>query len=369
MSGSRALVLWAHPSSLNLGVQALAQGAAALLDRAGFRSVDHQDFTVGAGPHAPTLRRGLNELVASRDLSRWFSSYDLVMDMAGGDSFASIYGARRLIQICVVRQVAVRSGVYTLLGPQTLGPFETRPSLALAKWSLRGVHRVMARDTASQAFATSRLRVDSILSTDVVFGLPTSPRPPRASYDVLLNASGLLWTSDAHGRSQAYRALMSNLIRQLRAKGRAVTLFPHVLANNTMDDDMKACSDLQREIPGLKIAAPTDVASARAIIARSNLVVGSRMHACLNALSVGTPAVALSYSRKFAALFRDLGWSHVHELSSNSDDVIAAALSSCAYLATDQAHSDLVALRLRTDELNRAAVAELRRLSAGHGSA
>jgi polysaccharide pyruvyl transferase WcaK-like protein len=32
------------------------------------------------------------------------------------------------------------------------------------------------------------------------------------------------------------------------------------------------------------------------------------MHACLNALSMGTPAIPWAYSRKFAPLMSDLGW-------------------------------------------------------------
>ena len=32
------------------------------------------------------------------------------------------------------------------------------------------------------------------------------------------------------------------------------------------------------------------------------------MHACLNALSTGVPAIAMAYSRKFAPLFDVIGW-------------------------------------------------------------
>jgi polysaccharide pyruvyl transferase WcaK-like protein len=45
------------------------------------------------------------------------------------------------------------------------------------------------------------------------------------------------------------------------------------------------------------------------------------MHACLNALSVGTPAIPLAYSRKFDSLMRDLGWEHTVDLRTDSDAV------------------------------------------------
>ena len=49
-------------------------------------------------------------------------------------------------------------------------------------------------------------------------------------------------------------------------------------------------------------------------------MIGSRMHACLNALSVGTPAIPLAYSRKFAPLLGDLGWAHVVDLRTQASD-------------------------------------------------
>ena len=38
------------------------------------------------------------------------------------------------------------------------------------------------------------------------------------------------------------------------------------------------------------------------------------MHACLNAVSTGTPAIAIAYSRKFKPLFDEIGWPHVLQL-------------------------------------------------------
>ena len=63
------------------------------------------------------------------------------------------------------------------------------------------------------------------------------------------------------------------------------------------------------------------------MLAGASLVVGSRMHACLNALSVGTPAVPLAYSRKFAPLMADLGWEHVIDLRAETGGVGARVTS------------------------------------------
>ena len=45
------------------------------------------------------------------------------------------------------------------------------------------------------------------------------------------------------------------------------------------------------------------------------------MHACLNSLSVGTPAIPLAYSRKFAPLLADSGWTRCVDLRNSADPV------------------------------------------------
>ena len=64
------------------------------------------------------------------------------------------------------------------------------------------------------------------------------------------------------------------------------------------------------------------------------------MHACLNALSVGTPAIPLAYSRKFEPLLADLGWRSVVDLRTSDD-----AANAVAVLAD---RDDLVELAIRS---------------------
>src|SRR5699024_10969139 len=75
------------------------------------------------------------------------------------------------------------------------------------------------------------------------------------------------------------------------------------------DNDVPAARELAAQVDGdLEVVVPTDLDSVRETIAGARLLIGSRMHACLNALSVGTPAIPLAYSRKFAPLLDSVGW-------------------------------------------------------------
>ncbi len=317
----KALLLWADSDSPNLGVRVLAAGTEELLKtRWPELTVDSylRPFPDGPAPMYLGYRQ-LIEGVARRSApaSRWFQSYDLVVDTGGGDSFADIYGIDRLAIISALRLCAARSGTPVVLGPQTIGPFGTFRGKALGRASLLGTKSVIARDSESRSYARGALHRDVALSSDVVFALPTET-PAREEVDVLFNVSGLLWRDNKHVDSAAYRALCRDSVRLISERGFNVKLLSHVLANETGDEDETACRALADELPDhpLQVVIPNDLEDVRAHIASSRIVVGARMHACLNALSLGVPALPLAYSRKFAPLMNDLGWEHSLEISS-----------------------------------------------------
>jgi len=318
----RALVLWADDRSPNLGVRALAHGSAALVRRAfPDAEVDLQNFGKGAAPvpiggWRPLVRE---HVTGRHGLREWLSGYDLVVDTRSGDSFADIYGLQRLTAMTALSDLAVRAKVPVVLGPQTIGPFGTRRGRALARHTLRRATTVMARDHVSAEGARSLGREPDVLTTDVVFALPV-PTVERTR-DVLLNVSGLLWNPGPHVDAGGYRATVEQLVEALVAEGRHVTLLAHVLSSNKVDDDVPVVTEIAHRHAGVDVLVPTDLADVREAVASAQLVVGSRMHACLNALSVGTPAIPLAYSRKFEPLLDDLGWRATVDLRTSTDPV------------------------------------------------
>ena len=96
----KVVILWADTHSANLGVRVLAEGTAALA-RTAFGPdtiIAHQDFG------SLTIGTRLTPRVVSRDVGRrngpikaGLRGYDVVLDTGAGDSFADIYGLKRLI--------------------------------------------------------------------------------------------------------------------------------------------------------------------------------------------------------------------------------------------------------------------------------
>ena len=355
---TRVLVAWVDPGTPNLGVRALGAGTEALVRRcAPDAEVVAHNYGRGDGPvNIGVPRTLLREAVLdSRGARTWLRGFDLVIDTRQGDSFADIYGSLRLRAQSSFAEFVHHCGVPLAMGPQTIGPFHTRRGRLLARRSLRVADLVMARDHRSAQTAADLGRPVDVVTTDVVFALPVpAAAEPR---DVLVNVSGLLWNSDDHGSSEAYRRVVDDLISGLRASGRSVSLLAHVLDTDNPDSDTPTVRALAAE-HGLECVVPAGLDEARAVMAGAELVVGSRMHACLNSLSVGTPAIPLAYSRKFAPLLADVGWEHVVSLAEADP---AGRVLDIASGATGL-EREVAQVRTRADELLDVAAEALGRL-------
>ena len=321
----KALVLWADAHSPNLGVRTLAAGTAALATQVwpGGEVVFHN-----FGRPIPQLPVGrftslARERVTGRGgMQRWLGEFDVVLDTRSGDSFTDIYGMRRLSMMSAIAECATQAGTPVVLGPQTLGPFNTHRGRWLARHALRRAALVMARDTASARYAASLGHPPDLTTTDVVFAIPV---PDVAhSRDIVLNVSGLLWRENSHLDSERYRRTVTTLLEALLSSGREVALLAHVLESPSADNDVPAVRELAAGASkSVEVVVPNSLSESRDVVASASVVIGSRMHACLNALSVGVPAVSLAYSRKFAPLLGDLGWGATVDLRTEDAPVDA----------------------------------------------
>jgi colanic acid/amylovoran biosynthesis protein len=328
----RVLILWADVSSPNFGVQALALGARQAIKIANPECVveflSHKSVVSAGGITRKDL---LLSFVRPRgSLMNYLGNFDLILDMGEGDSFSEIYGLQRLLMLAATKYLAAREGVALVLGPQTFGPFTSSLSKMIAKWSARRALEVFVRDSASEQAASS-LNVGASLSTDVVFllGRPLQPATAR----ILVNVSGLIWAGAVQGIPAAkYRRECLALIESLLAHGRDVSLLVHVAGGDALDNDRHAAEAIRAELD-VEVMEPKDVLEAREVIAGSAAVIGARMHACLNALSLGIPAFPWAYSRKFEPLFLDLGWTPLIDLRTEAHPA-AATLELLALLPT-----------------------------------
>ncbi|MBP2437069.1 polysaccharide pyruvyl transferase family protein [Microbacterium amylolyticum] len=359
----RVLVLWADSRSANLGVQVLAYGMKELARRAWGSDVqvDFQDYGRGDSDVAFGNRAIVADLGKRRgDLKVKLSSYDLIIDSGAGDSFADIYGAQRLLWMANANRLAASLNVPVVLGPQTIGPFNTWWGKAIGRYVMQRANQVHSRDRASSDYVSELLgRRPDVSSTDVVFALPV----PNVSEkrDVLLNVSGLLWQENHHVDYEKYRRVIREIIAEMTRNGRTVSLLSHVIESESPDNDVPVCRALADEL-NLEALVPVDVTEARRMVASAELVIGSRMHACLNALSVGTRSLPLAYSRKFAPLMNDIGWSHVHDLR-DEDLTVERIVAEAEELLRGEYDDELDALRANAESRLSDSIEALKKIS------
>lgn len=322
----KVLVLWADNRAANYGLRVLASGARSFIKHAlpgKDVSVDFQDFGPGDSNVSFGTRSILKDaLRLDGPIKSKIRQYDLILDTGAGDSFADIYGLKRLSFIAYAHLMARFLKRPIVFLPQTIGPFNTRVGKAVARTSLRQASIVFARDTQSAAYSKEMARPVDFAATDLVFALDAPGPTSDDTFDIMFNVSGLLWFADDHVDSGVYRRECEKFVLESIGAGRDVTLMAHVVHSPSGNDDVDACRELSRRLEErgviVRVVVPDDLQAARTSLAASNIVVGARMHACLNALSVGTPAIPWAYSRKFVPLLGDLGWRLAVDLRSDS---------------------------------------------------
>jgi polysaccharide pyruvyl transferase WcaK-like protein len=306
---------------------------------------------------------------------RELAKCDLVFDIGEGDSFADIYGLRRFAFVSITKFWALLLGKSLVLSPQTIGPF----AHPLARWiSNRLLARcagVFVRDHQSAAYVQNQgVGVRPVEVTDVAFRLPfTRPSEHEASRPlrVGINVSGLLYNGGYTGRNQFglqvdYPGLVGKLIEHFLGEpdGR-VFLVSHVVSPEmAADDDYAISEELGARFPAVQVVPPfVGPTAAKSFIATLDFFVGSRMHACIAAVSAGVPTVALAYSRKFSGLFSSIGYDAVADCTAESEqevlDRVFQAFADRRHLKDAATRAQAVALE-RLDRYQQA-VAEMLR--------
>ena len=258
---------------------------------------------------------------------------DMVIDIGGGDSFADIYGGRRLRRMFVLKFLTHLAGTPLVMAPQTVGPFKKPVSKWAAKLSMRLCKIVATRDQLSTKAARDMgLTRDLIEASDVALRLPfDAPTRTTGPKKVGINVSGLLMGGGYTGKNEFglqmdYPRLIRDLISHFQNLGTQVHLVPHVIVpagRLAAEDDYNASMKLHAEFPNTIVAPAFETPSeAKTYIAGMDFFMGARMHACIAAFSSGVPVIPMAYSRKFAGLFGSIGYDHTVDCTSETSEAI-----------------------------------------------
>lgn len=278
---------------------------------------------------ATSLLGGLGNAAAQR-----IRTAGAVFDLSGGDSFTDLYGAERLRQILLHKQIVLSLGTPLVLLPQTYGPFRSPRAERAARGLVRGAAAAWARDPISHERLRALLGDDfdadrHRLGVDMAFGLPTLALPVSALPAPLstwlgaerdrpvvgINVSGLCYRSPEAaaglGLSVDYPGVIHALVDRLLEQSDArIVLLAHVRApigheQSDQEANLAVLDRLTERDRERVVAAPlpNTASEAKGLISMFDWFCGTRMHATIASLGSGVPTGGLAYSIKMAGVF------------------------------------------------------------------
>jgi polysaccharide pyruvyl transferase WcaK-like protein len=220
--------------------------------------------------------------------------------------------------------------------PQTYGPFERAITRAAARYVIKNASAVYSRDRRGLEFLRLLMKKHNCngklrFVPDVAFVMDTTVpgrldaaisrlTGKRDNIVIGFNISGLLFNggytrNNMFGLKADYERLVYDIIARLMSYDKTtVLLIPHVFppAGYEVESDEAAClrvlSEIDRRHNGRILLAGGKYSHTeiKYVIGLCDFFIGSRMHACIAAMSQCIPTVGIAYSWKFEGVFESV---------------------------------------------------------------
>ena len=252
------------------------------------------------------------------------SDLELIADLQSADLVADLYGIcfcdnleRRTYSYptMVARKkkhhpilfLARKMGKRVVKNTASFGPMETEYNKKSAQFAARHLYDVLcAREVQSKIALTHAIgsRKPVLLSPDTANLMPYTPQP--RNFRVGISASHQIvkqWASP-----EGYIECITALARQIHSLGVDILFLPNEYDPSKADNDVAVCRELQSALAAQNI--PSTILDAEHItstqlkneIAACEVIVASRYHTCVAALSSGTPVLVLGWHYKYQEL-------------------------------------------------------------------
>lgn len=197
-------------------------------------------------------------------------------------------------------------GIPVVKATAALGPFEFKWNRRLAVFYLKHcVDRVMTRDEKSfNEVNKIGVTSDVYLTADTAFLLPHEEISPlfkdNSQGNVLVSVSHQA-TSRA-SNEQTYLDIVSNFIKHtLKSYDTTVTILPNAIVAE--DDDLRIAQKISDLVASesCKLIDPTGMTAmqVKGVVAQASVVVASRYHTVIAALSLGKPTISIGWHHKY----------------------------------------------------------------------
>lgn len=239
------------------------------------------------------------------------SDVDVVID-ASGFGYGDTWGHRAIEHRLggTVKELT-ENGVPVILLPQALGPFKKKLQREAFLPILRHANLIFARDEQSLAHLRSLLPDESSRSSCAELKL-------APDFTNLVKASPEQLGADVES---SLCLIVNNKMRTKRGDGEKYLNFlielmqwcwrcqhPFYVLLHEREEDKALVEELKQRCDfTIKVVEPTTAKQAKAYIKKSRLVVTSRFHGLVSAITQGVPVVATSWGHKYDALLDEYG--------------------------------------------------------------
>lgn len=306
---------------------------------------------------------------------------DFVGDIHGGDSFSDIYGLIRFFVEIVPNFIVFLMKKKLVLLPQTYGPYNHFITKKIARYILVHSSIILSRDKQSFRTVIKILGDRSnekkvVFCPDVAFTLDAVKLNEREleiepiihenhKFPLVgININGLIYnggyTRDNMFKLKCdYKSFIKKLVTRFMTETSVHILFvPHAFGpSGNVNSDFDAIFDVYKTLPESYqirvhlIKRKYDQHKIKGIIGRCDFFIGSRMHACIAALSQNIPAVGIAYSKKFIGVFESVGIGEmvIDARSMTTENIIEKILIlfRCRDMAKKQIKSEINSVKIQ----------------------
>ena len=232
------------------------------------------------------------------------SDITAVLD-ASGFAFGDQHGPKPTKDMADACRRWKRQGKKVILLPQAFGPFSSDSIRRACRQLVDYSDLVFARDTQSLEYLVAVVgQRDNIhLAPDFTnLVRPVLPRDAGLENAVLVVPNNRMIDKTEPEQSARYIPFLVECLRMLQRRGEKIAILAHC------PEDLRLANAVVPQLPqGIPVVTSSSPLILKGYLAQARLVVGSRFHALVGALSEGVPVVAVGWSHKYDLLLEDYG--------------------------------------------------------------
>ena len=229
---------------------------------------------------------------------------DAVLDISGF-AFGDQHPAKRTIDFADQVETWKSLGKKVVLLPQAFGPFENAELRAAFGRIVARSDLICPRDQASLDHIVKHFgqRENVLLCPDITIGISSNDTTQSKSENVLFVPNTRMLDKSDSAQAGQYIPLLQTCIRAVQESQHTAKILLHDAA-----EDRNLVPQIQEGLQQpIEVVQDPNPLSLKHTISEAALVVGSRFHSLVSALSSGVPVLATGWSHKYEMLLNDFG--------------------------------------------------------------